>query len=162
MSSENILQTVTADQIMCQNVMTVPEDWPVDQLARFLTDKSISGAPVINDSGQLTGVVSFSDIVRHAGSDMVDHSRRDDDFYNSMLNASMSPEDQRSFHESVDDTVMVRDIMTPMIFEVAPDTPLFQVAEAMAKGRIHRVMVTEKRELKGIISALDILKVLTL
>ncbi|WP_157673644.1 CBS domain-containing protein [Endozoicomonas ascidiicola] len=36
------------------------------------------------------------------------------------------------------------------------------MAEAMVKGRIHRVMVTENGSLKGLISALDLLKVMTL
>ena len=162
MSSDSTLQTVTAEQIMCQKVITVPVDWPVDQLARFLTDKSISGAPVVDIGGDLIGVVSFSDIVRHAGSGLIDRPHRDDAFYNAMMDTTMSPEEQRSFHESVDESVLVSDIMTPMIFEVAPETPLIQVAEAMVKGRIHRVMVTEGRQLKGIISALDLLKVMTL
>ncbi len=162
MSYENPLLTTTADQIMCQKVITVKTDWSVDRLSRFLIDKSISGAPVLDDSGHLVGVVSFADVVRQAGSGLVDMKSRDDDFYNSMLNVALSPEDQRAFHESVDQSVLVNDIMTPMVFEVATDTPLINVAQAMVKGRIHRVMVTEGNQLKGIISALDLLKVMTL
>ena len=162
MSYENPLETTTADQVMCQKVLTVKTDWPVDRLSRFLIDKSISGAPVVNDSGHLIGVVSFSDIVRQTGSGIVDMAGRDDDFYTGVMDVSLSPEDQRAFHESIDQTVLVNDIMTPMVFEVATDTPLMQVAEAMVKGRIHRVMVTEDNKLKGIISALDLLKVMTL
>lgn len=162
MSNDNPLHTMTAEQIMCQTVMTVPSDWSVDRLARFLTDKSISGAPVVNNAGQLVGVVSFSDIARQAGSGLVDLAMRDDVFYRSMIDGSLSPEDQRSFHDVLDQSVLVNDIMTPMVFEVAPDTPLIQVAEAMVKGRIHRVMVTKGQSLKGVISALDLLKVMTL
>lgn len=162
MSNDNPLLTMTAEQIMCQKVITVPSDWSVDRLARFLTDKAISGAPVVNNAGQLVGVVSFSDIVRQAGSGLVDLAKRDDDFYSSMMDETLSPEDQRSFHDIVDQSVMVNDIMTPMVFEVSLDTPLIQVAEAMVKGRIHRVMVTKDHSLKGVISALDLLKVMTL
>lgn len=162
MSNDNPLVSMTAEQIMCQKVITVPSDWSVDRLARFLTDKAISGAPVVNNAGQLIGVVSFSDIVRQAGSGLVDLARRDDNFYSTMMDETLSPEDQRSFHDLVDQSVLVNDIMTPMVFEVSPDTPLIHVAEAMVKGRIHRVMVTRDRSLKGVISALDLLKVMTL
>ena len=162
MSFENPLNDLTAEQIMCQQVLTVPSDWPIDRLARFLIDKGISGAPVVDISGKLVGVVTMSDIVRQTGSGLVDMSRRNDDFYNSLLDASLSPEDQKAFHESVDQSVLVNDIMTPMMFEVAPETPLMQVAEAMVKGKIHRVLVTDNRQMKGIISALDLLKVMTL
>ncbi|WP_172807660.1 CBS domain-containing protein [Endozoicomonas ascidiicola] len=162
MTNDNPLNTMTAAQIMCQKVLTVPSDWSVDRLALFLTDKGISGAPVVNNAGQLVGVVSFSDIVREAGSGLVDMTLRDDDFYNAMTDKGLSPEDQRSFHDLVDQSALVNDIMTPMVFEVSGDTPLYNVAEAMVKGRIHRVMVTENGSLKGLISALDLLKVMTL
>ncbi|MFK0570426.1 CBS domain-containing protein [Endozoicomonas sp.] len=165
MSNDNPLLTMTAEQIMCQKVITVPSDWSVDRLARFLTDKAISGAPVVNTAGQLIGVVSFSDIVRQAGSGLVDMARRDNDFYSSLystMDETLSPEDQRSFHDIIDQSVLVNDIMTPMVFEVSLETPLIQVAEAMVKGRIHRVMVTKDGSLKGVISALDLLKVMTL
>ena len=94
-------------------------DWTVDRLARFFTDKGISGAPVVDESRRLVGVVTLSDIVRQTGSGTVDMERRDDDFYNSLYDSALSEEDQRAFHESVDQSVMVNDIMTPMVFEVA-------------------------------------------
>ena len=162
MSNDNPLHTMTAGQIMCQKVLTVPADWSVERLSRFLIDKGISGAPVISQDGQLEGVVSFSDIVRQAGSGLVDLTRRDDDFYTAMTDKGLSPDEQQFFHNLVDQSVLVNDIMTPMIFEVTADAPLFQVADAMVKGRIHRVMVTEGGSVKGVISALDLLKVLTL
>ena len=162
MSHDNPLMNTTAEQIMCRNVITVPSDWSVERLARFLTDKSISGAPVVNNAGQLVGVVSLSDIVRQAGSDLMDLSKRDETFYSEVIDEALSPEEQLAFHTLVDQSVLVNDIMTPMVFEVSPETPLFQVAEAMVKGRIHRVMVTEGQNLKGIISALDLLKAMTL
>ena len=161
MAQDNPLQAITAEQIMTAGVITVPCDWSVERLARFLTDKSISGAPVVDQSGRLIGVVTLSDIVRHAGSGLADIHNRDDSFYRTMTDRDLSDEDLRAFHESVDQAVLIDDILTPMVFEVAPKTPLFNVAEAMVKGRIHRVLVTENRQLKGIISALDLLKVMT-
>lgn len=161
MTQDSALFSITADQIMTRKVITVPFDWTVDRLAGFLTDKSISGAPVVDDSGRLIGVVTLTDIVRQASSGLMDLQRRDDEFYRSILDTELSEEDQRAFHEAVDQSVLVNDIMTPMVFEVSPQTPLAKVAEAMVKGRIHRVLVTEERKILGIISALDLLKFMT-
>ena len=160
MSQETSLRSITAGQIMTKKVESVAQDWTIDRLARFFTDKNISGAPVVDESRRLVGVVTLSDIARQTGSGLVDMERRDKDFYSSMLDAQLSEEDWRAFHESIDQNVVAMDIMTPMVFEVAPDTPVQKVVEAMVKGRIHRVLVTEGRQLKGIISALDILKML--
>jgi hypothetical protein len=58
---------ISVSDIMQREVLTVENDWPLDQLARFLTDNQISGAPVIAENGNLLGVVSLTDIVRHEG-----------------------------------------------------------------------------------------------
>ena len=57
-----------AKDIMTRNVLTVSEEWTVPELARFLTNHSISGAPVTNGEGKLVGVVSVTDIARAADS----------------------------------------------------------------------------------------------
>lgn len=160
MKNDNPLLSITAGQVMTRGVVTVPYDWSVDRLARFLTDKSISGAPVVDESGKVVGVVTLSDIVRQAGSGLMDLSRRDDAFYQTLHDASLSGEEQWAFNETIDQSVLINDIMTPVVFEVAPDTPLAKVADAMVTGRIHRVLVTENRQIEGIITALDLLKAL--
>jgi CBS domain-containing protein len=47
-----------------------------------------------------------------------------------------------------------------MIFSVSEDTSVQEVAETMLKGRIHRVFVTRENKLTGIVTALDMLKVI--
>ena len=53
----------TARDIMIHPVFAVRENWTVRELASYFIEKSISGAPVLDGSGRLTGVVSLSDIV---------------------------------------------------------------------------------------------------
>ena len=50
-----------------------------------------------------------------------------------MLDAELSEEDMQSFHESIDQSVLVNDIMTPMVFEVEPDTPLVKGGRSHGK-----------------------------
>ena len=56
--------------------------------------------------------------------------------------------------------VTVKDIMTPMVFEMSEDTPVQKAAETMLKGHIHRVLVTRDKKLIGIVSTMDMLKVI--
>jgi CBS domain-containing protein len=72
----------------------------------------------------------------------------------------MSQEEIRVFHTQYESPVLVRDIMTPMIFRVSEDTSIQEVAETMLKGGIHRVFVTRGKKLIGIVTALDMLKVI--
>jgi CBS domain-containing protein len=47
-----------------------------------------------------------------------------------------------------------------MIFSVSENTSVQEVADVMLKGRIHRVFVTRDGRLAGIVTALDMLKVI--
>ena len=49
--------------------------------------------------------------------------------------------------------------MTPMLFEVPETATVQEIADMMVRGGIHRVLVTSRKKLIGIVSALDILKV---
>ena len=48
--------------------------------------------------------------------------------------------------------------MTPIVYEVGEDAPLSEIAEMMVKGQIHRVIVTNKGRVSGVVSSLDVLK----
>ena len=82
------------------------------------------------------------------------------DVYLYALERRMGHEELRSFHTEYESPVLVRDIMTPMIFEVGEDTTVQEVADTMLRGGIHRVFVTRGKKLTGIVTALDMLKVI--
>lgn len=153
-----VLGEYCAADIMTDQLQTVPHDWTVEQLAAFLIDHSISGAPVVDEGGKIAGIVSLTDIVRFGCEQGLDLAPRDEEFYASVTDRVLAPEEARAFRESVDSQAMVSDIMTPVAFEVSANTSLLQVAEAMVRGKIHRVLVTEDEKLLGIITALDLLR----
>jgi CBS domain-containing protein len=152
---------VTVSDIMQRDVLAVEEDWSLDQLARFFTDRQISGAPVISRAGDLLGVVSLTDIVRY-DSLPENRSRGHDthDYYLHTLERQVTQEEATRFSIEQDSPVTVREIMTPMIFEVRENTTVQDAADTMIKGHIHRLFVTRDRRIAGIVTALDMLKVL--
>jgi CBS domain-containing protein len=151
---------LTVNDIMQREVLAADGDWPLDKLALFLTDNSISGAPVTDEKGELVGVVSLSDIVRHNSmTDKDTDTNTTHDVYLYELERHMSHEELRLFHTQYESPVQVREIMTPMIFKVSEEDSVQDVAEIMIKGRIHRVFVTREGKLKGIVTALDMLQV---
>jgi CBS domain-containing protein len=58
------------------------------------------------------------------------------------------------------DSRTVRDIMTPTIFTVPATTPVSEIAREMVAGHVHRLFVTRRGRIVGIISALDLVKLL--
>jgi CBS domain-containing protein len=152
---------VTIKDIMQRDVLAVDADWPLDKLAGFLVDNSISGAPVTDEHGELVGVVSLTDIVRQNSiTDKDTDTNNTHDVYLYELERHMSNEELRVFHAQYESPIQVREIMTPMIFKVSEDDSVRHVADTMLKGRIHRVFVTQGTKLTGIVTALDMLQVI--
>jgi CBS domain-containing protein len=152
---------MTVSDVMQREVLAANADWSLEELAGFLVDKGISGAPVIEEDGELVGVVSMTDMIRHSSMpDSVEDTDDTHDVYLYELERQLGHEELRMFHTRNDSPVQVRDIMTPMIFKVEENTSLQEVAETMLRGRIHRVFVTRGSTLTGIVTALDMVQVI--
>ena len=150
----------TAKDIMTTEVLTVGSDWSLDRLAEFFVANSISGAPVIGPDGKLVGVVSLTDIVRHGSVPVKEpDTRGPHEYYLQPLERRYAREEISSFRIGNEPTATAKDIMTPTVFEVGEDASTQQVADAMIRGCIHRVFVTRDDKVVGVISALDMLKV---
>ncbi len=54
---------LTAKDIMTTNVITVQKDTSVNELAEILWKNKISGAPVLDDDGNVVSVVTESDLI---------------------------------------------------------------------------------------------------
>jgi CBS domain-containing protein len=147
-----------AKDIMNRDVLSVGMDWSIEQLANYLIEKGISGAPVTSEDGKLLGVVSMTDIVRYRSMPITDTSKDDPhEYYMYPSEYHYKPSEIESFHIDAQSLVTVQDIMTPMTFNVSEDTSLQKVADAMLRGRIHRVFVTHDGVLVGIITTMDML-----
>lgn len=154
------MQNMLAQDVMTPDVLQVGEDWPVDKLAEFLLENSVSGAPVVSEQGKLVGVVSLTDIVRYQALPAADQHAETHEVYLHDMARRYAPAELETLRIEAETTVTVRDIMTPLIFQVQADTSVREVVENMQRGRIHRIFVTEKGLLIGVITALDLLEAL--
>jgi CBS domain-containing protein len=158
---QEITRGITVSDVMSSKVLSAEANWSLDMLAEFLVDNSISGAPVTDVDGELVGVVSMTDIVRQSGTAGNNPgSEAAHDVYRLELERHLSQEEIKVFHTQYESPVEVRDIMTPMLFKVAEGDSIKEVAETMLKGNIHRVFVTRGKKLIGIVTTLDMLKVI--
>jgi CBS domain-containing protein len=161
-TTQESVRKMTVSSVMRDEILAVEASWSLDQLADFLVNKGISGAPVTSADGELVGVVSLTDIVRQ--SRLQDRStERDDtthDVYLYELDRRMDRDELRGLHVQYEETMQVLDIMTPIIFSVSENTSVQEAAETMLKGGIHRVFVTRDSKLIGIVTALDMLQVI--
>ena len=149
-------KTGNVQDLMNPDIMTVADDMTTDDLARYLTEREISGAPVVDSQGHLIGVVSMTDIGRTVAESSDVESSRSSDFYRDIA-ADLTLEDlgQRYVEERA---VTVRDVMTPVIHQVPVTATVAEAARIMVNQHIHRLVVTQGKEPVGIITSLDLLK----
>jgi len=152
--------TLTAKDVMIRRVLTVPVDFTVRELAAFLVENQISGAPVVDHDGHLVGVVSLTDVAQN-DVDRPDVMGDRSSPVTTMRDweERMNPEDLRPLHIESDD-LLVRDIMTPTVYAVPEDTPVAKIARTMVAGRIHRLLVTSGLRVVGIVTSLDLVGLL--
>jgi CBS domain-containing protein len=154
------MRALTAKDLMNPQVLAVPETMTVRELAAFLVDNEISGAPVEDSEGRLVGVVSFTDVGLAASEGAApERERSSPDYFVRGWEDSASAEELRGFHVE-DGDMTVREIMTPAVYSVAEDTPVAELAETMIDGHIHRLLVTRDGKVVGIVSASDLLGLL--
>ncbi|RKY75890.1 hypothetical protein DRQ07_11170 [candidate division KSB1 bacterium] len=150
-----------AKGIMNKNIISVSKDWTIEKLSQFLDENSITGAPVVDSAGIPVGVVSVTDIARdHSIKRQILPESQPHDFYSSSEDLPGYQEVLSTLRIEPERKILVKDIMTPMIFDVDEDTPVQKIADTMIRGRIHRVFVTKQGKLTGIITALDMLKII--
>ena len=155
------MRPITAADVMNPNVLMVQEDMTVGELASFLVESEISGAPVVDPAGRLVGVVSVTDLARSVaqGSDPV-ADRPHPDFFVSEWGGTLRRDQVEGLQFGEESEMRVRDIMTPAIYSVDAETPIPEVAETLINSHIHRLLVTSGERVVGIVTSSDLLGLL--
>jgi CBS domain-containing protein len=148
----------TAADLMTARVVSIDQNTPLHQAVATLVDRGLSAAPVTDLAGRPVGVLSMTDVLIH-DRNTVAYARAMPEYYvKSDLNAKLG-EPASGFQVEVADRTTVRDLMTPVIFSVRPDTPARQVVEEMLHLRVHRMFVIDEGGvLVGVVSMSDVLR----
>ncbi len=133
---------------MKTEIISVTPDTALSELEDTLIGRHISGVPVI-DRGRLVGIVSRSDIVRYFS---IQRSMAD---LLGQHSVSMSARN----HEA-GPHLTVKDIMAEAVVTVSPDTAVVEIARQMVDRHVHRVLVTDGEQVVGLISALDLARLI--
>ncbi len=146
-----------AKDIMTRNVITVGTSTTVEELARLLVERKISGAPVVDESGNLIGIVTENDLVRKNKKFHIPTIVR-------LFDAFIMLESKSKIEQEIKEmaAITVADIYKKDVLTVTEDTPVDEIATIISERNIHLVPVTEGRTIKGIIGKIDIIKGLSL
>lgn len=123
---------VTVSDYMTTRLIKFHPDQPMDEVIVALLKHKISGGPVVDDEGELVGVISEGDCMKEVVRGK----------YNNMPNLSGK----------------VSDHMTQNVISISPETNIFDVAQMFLEKRIRRFPVVSLGKLVGQISQRDIMR----
>lgn len=129
-----------ARNIMTSPVHTVRDDTPIEAAASTLAGYGIAAAPVLNDAGDVVGMVSEADLLRNR------------------VPADPAVHPWRSAGDSVARPGCVADVMTTWVVTARPSDDVADVAQAMLERDVRSIPVVEDGNLVGIVSRRDIMR----
>jgi CBS domain-containing protein len=144
-----------AKEIMNRNVITVPEDATIEELAATLTENHISGAPVVNKEGKMVGIVTDADLIHK------ETNPRTPGFFD-ILGSIIYISGMARFRDDFKKLAATKtsEIMTSNVITVSGEASIEEVATLMVDHGIKRVPVLENGAIIGIIGMADIVKTL--
>jgi CBS domain-containing protein len=154
--------SLTVGEVMTRKVYTLHPDMTVTEMDRVLLAHQVGGAPVVAE-GRLVGVASLGDVISALYEEQR-KAQRVSDFYTSPFPISIPALERlaRDSREIADRMIKlrVRDVMTPAPRTAQPSDPIEVVARLMISGGFHRVPVVESERLVGIVSSLDLVRLI--
>lgn len=130
---------IKARELMSSPVITVRNNSSLRAAETILKDKKITGLPVVNDNGEIVGIISEKHLlsiydIRGEEQDLTDLSFR-------------LPYESRTW---------VEEIMTGEVVSVTEETSLREICRLMVDNHIHRLPVLRGKKVVGLISTLDL------
>lgn len=153
--------TSVARDVMTRNVITIKESGTIADLVRIICENKISGIPVVDDRGWLAGIVSKTDLIAFELEKQFDRVCQVDlqSLFMSMGEADPTGNSEQSV-DSVPGTITVGSIMKRGVITAGLDTSLVEIADLMLKNHIHRVVITEGGVIAGIVTSMDLLRLI--
>ncbi|WP_462251980.1 CBS domain-containing protein [Ekhidna sp.] len=125
-------QALKVEDYMARKLITFKPDQPMHEVVDALMKNKISGGPVVNDQGELVGVISEGDCLKEVVKGKYDN--------------------MPIF------TGLVEEHMAKNVITVSPDLNIFAAAKMFLEKRLRRFPVIHDGKLIGQISQKDIMK----
>ena len=124
--------------------LSIPSQLPFLEVVHLFIETQVGGAPVVDDDGQVVGMISATDLLQAL--DRVSDDEIDPD----PTGVGDAPESLAA--------LCAADVATPDVVWVAPELPVAELARKMRDEALHRVLVGAPGKLEGIVTSFDLLR----
>ncbi|MBD2551980.1 MAG: CBS domain-containing protein [Limnothrix sp.] len=144
----------TVADVMSRDPIVVRRDTSLIEVIKLLAEQRISGVPVVDEAGQLIGVVSESDLMwQETGVDVPPFIT----ILDSVIYLKNPLQFEKELHKALGSTVA--DVMSDRVKTTKPDTLLRDATRHLLEGNIHRMpVVDDAGAIVGILTRGDIIR----
>ena len=138
------------DDVMTRTVFTVGPTTTIEQAAKLMVERRVSGLPVVDEAGALLGIVSEGDlIVRQRPAERLT-------WWRMFFDDGEAP--ARDYRKRIG--TVVADVMTHAVVAVGAEVDVSVAAQLLHTRNIRRLPVVTEGRLVGIVSRGDLVKLL--
>jgi len=141
-----------ASDVMVRNVVTVHPDTDVADAIKLLAEHDVSALPVLDDAGNLVGMLSEADLIHRVE---IGSERHRPWWVEAVTGASTLATEFAKSHGK-----KVGEVMATGVISVSEDTPLSEIAALFERKRIKRVPVVKDGKLVGMVSRSNLIQAL--
>ncbi len=155
------IKDMTAGDIMTKDVLMAYEGWSIKRLSTFFIKNGITGAPVIASDHSLVGVVTVTDIINFENKSDKEKTDLVKDVYAEFVGYNFESDMINEMANKADEKCTVNQVMTDRVIQIEESTSVTNVSKAMLDEGIHRIFVSNKGVVSGVISTTNVLKVVS-
>ena len=146
---------ITAKDIMTTDVITISPETEIAQAAQLLLENRINGVPVVNEAGELVGILCQSDLI-------IQQKNIPIPSLFTLLDGFIPLTSSKKIDKEVKKiaATKVEDAMTANPVTVTPDTGIEEIAAFMVEKNYHTLPVVDGGKLVGIVGKEDVLRTL--
>jgi CBS domain-containing protein len=144
----------TVADVMSHDPIVVKAETPLNEAIKILAEKRISGLPVVDDAGNLLGIISETDLMWRE-TDVTPPA------YIMILDSVIYLQNpatyERDLHKALGQTV--GEVMSKNPITISPDKSLKEAAKIMHDRKVHRLPVLDSNnQVIGILTRGDIIR----
>src|SRR5512133_1655079 len=139
--------------IMTKDVVTVTKETTVMELAGLFSERHISSLPVLDQNGDLIGIVTETDLVEQ---DKSLHIPTVVSIFDWVIYLESDKRFEKELQKMTAQTV--GEIFSDQVYSVSPQAPVSEVADIMSREKVHAVPVVDAGRVVGIVGRIDLIR----
>jgi len=144
---------LTAGDVMTRDVITVKKETNIRELAELFSRNRISSAPVVDDNGEMIGIVTETDLIEQ---DKNLHIPTVISLFDWVIYLESDKKFEKELKKMTGQTV--GDIFNEEFFKVTPTTPVSDVADILISRKTNAIPVLDGKRIVGIVARIDLIR----